>query len=472
MAGRGHWWVSFGMLAACGFPRPAAILTEDAAAPGDAAGAGTPDGALPADGAPGSDGAQPPDGPPLPGSVIHVSPSGDDANDGMALPVKTLKHAIGLAAANPAITSIAVATGRYAVGGGEIFPYTVPPHVTIVGPAGGGAILAGSSAEPGMVVDTGALQDLELESFTVAVTATGTARVENLHIRSSALAVRAETAARLTVENLDISSVIGGCGTGIELNGAADLMATTLTTRNLETTLDAKDQTSIRITGANITGDRNCDTDALAGPVMLIDSNNSFMLADSIIDGGNEGILFGHHPTTLHASLSNSTIRNIAKDALADGGRGFTFEMTGGNLSANGRAGAEIAVSGIWTFTGVTIEQNSVFGVYVNDATLVMRNCSITGNRDGLFLDNAGAVDLGTSDSPGANTLQHNTDVGLYLDSTQVQVEAVGNTWNPGVQGADSAGRYIAATIQTTIPDASASNYAKNCSAPQCALHR
>lgn len=88
----------------------------------------------------------------------------------------------------------------------------------------------------------------------MAITATGVAHVKNVHIRGSTLSVRAETSAKLTLDNLDITGIAGACDTGIELNGAADLAATTLATRNLATTLDAKDDTTVSVAGANIAG--------------------------------------------------------------------------------------------------------------------------------------------------------------------------------------------------------------------------
>jgi hypothetical protein len=45
--------------------------------------------------------------------TIRVAPSGDDANDGLTNPVKTLKRAIGLAAAYSQATVIVLASGRY-----------------------------------------------------------------------------------------------------------------------------------------------------------------------------------------------------------------------------------------------------------------------------------------------------------------------------------------------------------------------
>src|SRR5215212_6558866 len=126
--------------AACGFPRPADVGDDDMQDP--------------------------------PRVIVQVAGTGDDANDGFTRPVKTLKHAVGIAASNRDVTDIVLASGRYSTAAGETFPYTVPTGVTVSGPVGGGAILAGSKAEPGMIVDTGGLHDLELEDFTIAVTAT------------------------------------------------------------------------------------------------------------------------------------------------------------------------------------------------------------------------------------------------------------------------------------------------------------
>jgi hypothetical protein len=97
-----------------------------------------------------------------PGVTIHVSTTGDDTSDGLTHPVKTLKHAIGLAAADSQIKNIALTPGRYSTENGETFPYGVPANLAIVGPAGGGAILVGTKIEPGLMIDVVNLQDLEL----------------------------------------------------------------------------------------------------------------------------------------------------------------------------------------------------------------------------------------------------------------------------------------------------------------------
>jgi hypothetical protein len=422
------------LMSACGFPRPASVPGGSDAASGDAA---------PAD-------AALSDVPDLPGVTLHVSPTGDDASDGFTQPLKTLKHAIGLAVANSAIQNIVLASGRYSTALGETFPYTVPANVTIIGPAGGGAILTGSTAEAGMVVDAGTLRDLELEEFTVAITATGMAHVINVHIRTSGFALRAETTAKVIVDNLDITGTAAACATGIELNGSAELVATTLSTRNLGTALDAKDQSAVNLSKVNITGDRGCSQ-----TVMPVTTNKPFTLSDSILDGGTDGISFAPRSSTLQAMISNTIVRNVKNDALGGGtGLGGTvvFQMFGGELSTNGRGGAEV-IGGDWSFTNVTMNQNGAFGIYFQGDytpaidTLTMRGCTISGVPNGIYLFDDAFADLGTVASPGSNSFLSSGGVGLDIDGSSLtgsptSIDAVGNTWRANVQNADPNGRY------------------------------
>lgn len=401
--------------AACGFPRPLDVL-------GDAPG--------------GSDG---PAGPII---AIHVSPSGDDSNDGLMLPVKTLKHAIELAAANTQITRIMLAAGTYSTSSGETFPYIIPSNITIVGPGDGGAILAGSQTEPGVTVDAGGLQDLDLQGFATAVTVTGAANLKNIRIRTSTTAVQAEATASLTVNNLDITGIAatgtGPCSAGIALNGAAKLVAMTLATRDLGATLDARDQSVVAIANATLSGNLNCS----GSTIISIISTASFSLSDSVLDGGAAGIAIVAQSTSFHATISNAIIRNMQGDALG----GFpnlnaSFQMTGGELSNNGGAGAELG-QGTWTFTNVAIRQNKNIAFYLQDANLVMRNCTVIGNGFGIDVYQRSFADLGTMANPGNNVFQNNSNASVFAESS-VPVNAIGNTWNPNVQGADENGKYI-----------------------------
>jgi hypothetical protein len=320
-----------------------------------------------------------------------------------------------------------------------------------------------------MMLSAGILQDLELEDFTVAVSITGVGRVANLHIRSSGVGVRAETTAALAVDNLDIAGTVAACAPGIILNGAAELSVMTLTTRNLGTTLDAKDQSTVSMVNANIVGDAMC-TQA----VMAVATSRTFTLRDSLIDTGNHGITVLPRSSSVSVMIMNSTLRNMKTTAIEggpDAGGSVTFRMTGGELSGNGRGGAEL-VGGSWTFSNVTIKQNVVFGIYSQDGTLAMRSCSIMRNGDGVYLLTPVAADLGTVVDPGNNTLQDNSYLNLDYDSSRIQVEAVGNTWSAGVQGADAFGKYAPAILQGPIAAVPGNNYGMSCDPGQCTLHR
>jgi len=418
------------LVAACNFPRPP-DLPEDAAPRGDASSR---------DAAPGVD--APPDAPDPPGSVIRVAPTGDDANDGMTQPVKTLKHAIGLAAANGQITKIVLASGRYATAGGETFPYTVPANVVIIGPAGGGAILAGSQAEPGMTVGAGTLQDLELEDFTVAITATGLASVKNIHIRTSTIALRGETTAKLTLSNIDIAGESAACPTGIELNGNADMVVTGLSTRGLGSHVLVKDQSSATITGATATGVVTCQV-----VMFSIASSTLFAMRDSLIDTGYVGMSIRAAATAAptQATLTNVTIRNMDGGAL--GGGNAVVQVTGGALSSGPRGTSFSIIGGVWSLSNVAL-QNSQSAIYVQQATLTMRDCMISDNSIGIDLSVGAVVDFGTASSPGGNVIK-NSLMGLVVEGAIGRsgiVDAVGNTWKP-LQGAGTDGKYAAHTV-------------------------
>lgn len=433
------WFLLALAVAACDFPKPADVADDAAGPPSDAAGA---DAAL-ADAAVAD---APPDAPDVPGTILHVSTTGDDANDGLTQPVRTLKHAIGLAAANPLLVKIVVATGRYSSASGETFPYTAPANLAIVGPAGGGAIFTGTKNEPGLTVSAGTLQDVELEDFTVAITATGTARVANTRIRTSMVGIRGETTAKLTVDNLDITGAVGACASGIVLTGAAGLTATMLATRDLAATIDARDQSAVTIANASITGVLGC-RDSVGNLQSAITGNTTkpFVLSDSLIDGGENGLWLGAAPIV----VSNTIIRNMRLDSITDGSGGL--QMTGGELSGS-NAGVEGGQASD-SFTNVVFNNNwvSVEWFGTGGHKLVMRGCNVKATGIGtdstsISLIRLGAADLGTPASPGNNIFQANDGVILYIEGgPAAPIDAVGNTWGP-VQGANSQGRYPAGT--------------------------
>ena len=189
--------------------------------------------------------------------------------------------------------------------------------------------------------------------------------------------------------------------------------------------------------------------------------------ASSVLSGGNNGIGITSKSPSFQAALTNTTIRNMKMGALGGGFGGVSaeFHMTGGELSNTASTAVTIG-PGVWAFTGVTFTQNRDFIIYLQDGSLVMRGCTVTGNGGGVdvFVDSTAA--LGTNDSPGNNVFQ-NTGVGVTVESNigvgGIAVQAVGNIWNPSVQGADTNGTYAtAATITVPVTAPPNGNYSVN----------
>jgi hypothetical protein len=399
------------LLTACGFPRPPDV--------GDDGGSSEP------------------------GTAVRVSPSGDDANDGMNLPVKTLKHALGLAAANTQISKVILATGRYSADSGETFPYTIQANLLVIGPAGGGAIVAGNGSEPALLLRDASLRDMEFESFGVVIDSTGATSLTNVRVRGSSTAVRGHAGAALTINNLDITGAASACASGILLNDTADLKVNMLATRGLGTMLDSRDHTTSELVNVNVAGDLAC-----ANSVIKITSDRTFSLRDSLLDMGNGGMNIASPPSgpQTNATLTGVSIHNIKGSAI--GLAHASLQMIGGELAHNGMTGPVIsAFDATLSLMDVTITQNPGLVTYLQKTITTLRRCTVIGNGGGLDISVAdpSVTDLGTATSAGDNTFQSNSRE-LTIEGSDFsplrEVNAIGNTWNPSVQDADGAGHY------------------------------
>ncbi|MEO8699915.1 MAG: right-handed parallel beta-helix repeat-containing protein [Kofleriaceae bacterium] len=390
----------------------------------------------------------PVDAPDAPGTTVRVSTSGDDGNDGLVEPVKTLKRALGIATANPEIVKINVESGRYNAATGETFPYTITSNLIVAGPAGGGAIFEGNGTTPALTMERGRLQDLELEKFTVALTSSGPTDFAGIRIREADVALRGETGSVISANQIDVTGAVRACAIGIELNGNANLTSTAFVTRTLGTQIDAKATSSFTMIGLNVTGEPGCTT-----PLFPITTTGTVTLIDSLVGGGGgNGLSFASGAT---ARITNTIIRNLTGSGDAIGGRA-NITMTGGELTNNARAGMEV-FAGTFTLTNVTIKQNGSMGLYVQGSSaaqpgiLKMRGCTVQGNGHGVYLFDFAQADFGTTADPGNNTFTGNSSPGINVDGFGGPrlIEAVGNTWRPSVQSADATGKYP--TTQTLV---------------------
>jgi hypothetical protein len=138
---------------------------------------------------------------------------------------------------------------------------------------------------------------------------------------------------------------------------------------------------------------------------------------------------------------------------MKSAGMGFgnaNVAIIGGELSHNGMVATVVgAFESTLSLTNVTIDQNPGTALAVEETSLTMRRCTVTGNGAGVNVDVfvVDLADLGTSTSPGENVFQNTGVTGsLRIQSADFgpvrTVHAIGNTWNFGVQGSDGAGRY------------------------------
>jgi hypothetical protein len=378
-------------------------------------------------------------------NVVRASPTGDDASDGVAAPVRTIGRAVALAALHPEVQVIALDAGTYSAATGESFPYTIPDHVLMAGPVQGRAILSGDATKTGLIVNSGQLQAIEFESFSLGVEARGSVTAADLKFRGSAVAIRATTAADLTLRRIDIASVTGACATGIRLAGGAVLHASDVTAGPIGAALEVRDQAAATLVRVTAVGDRTCGSSTVD-----VYSDGSLDLRDSNIDGGLGGLGLGGATQPLVVNLSNVTVRN-ADVAVYCGLANGTF--SGGTLLQNSFGMA--LTRGSWTVTNVRIEGTQYYAIAVGGtptykaASLVMRGCTLRGNAIGVLVEDLATVDLGTASSPGHNIIQGSSQVGVDSGGTlgPSRIDAAGNTWQPRMQGSDDAGKLAPTTL-------------------------
>jgi hypothetical protein len=128
--------------------------------------------------------------------------------------------------------------------------------------------------------------------------------------------------------------------------------------------------------------------------------------------------------------------------------------------------------SGTLTLDNARISDSGSSGVSLGDSayTVTMRGTQIinnTGDGFGASLEAASVVDLGSGSTAGGNTfsgnaaastVEANVDLTADLSTADLKVNAIGNTWDPTANGADSAGLFPAGTTLSAPPTLSGKN--------------
>ena len=216
------------------------------------------------------------------------------------------------------------------------------------------------------------------------------------------------------------------------------------------------------------------DSGSPSGCAVLISVNDAAGLTmdhSTISNAPGDGVCVGSRVSQaamVPIVLTQSTITRVAGAALTDQTFGAVANVTvdGLSLVGNGR-GIDWSISAAdvgldlrnLTVSGSTSTTNAAVRVVMGSGgSFKLRGGTIVGNSaDGLLLSvvtSTSVVDLGSSADPGGNTFTGNGDDGLHIDGfgSAATVNAIGNLWLAGQQGADANGRYSTQPGYVPVP--------------------
>jgi hypothetical protein len=402
-------------------------------------------------------------------SSVYIDPLNgrDDATGTVDDPVKTLKTALTYAKSG---WTLYLKPGTFGKSSGEDWSTKVPNGVAVQAVVEGNAVLVGGD------------QDIGLE-FAGSGTATG------ITFRGFKNAMRA-AAGKVSIARCTVDG-----GGGVSLSGNVTATLDQVVLGNLESDgVSAFGSANVTMTGGSIGGVGyipDCrgaqGVTATAAAIVHLSAVNIHDLgADGVIASGSAAITIddgaivktgqsdctGAQVSALDSSLvqlkgtsvthGNSVgayVRDLANLAL-DGvsveehpdagvkGEGGMVRITDSLIEAN-VGGVELLGTCGAQLSGASLASN-LTSVFMQDTTsLKLRSTKLYDDvvgiediADGLHLD------LGTADDPGMNSFLASDDVlNLPGSSVDVTVNAVGNTWNADVQGADGAGAYASQII-------------------------
>jgi hypothetical protein len=431
---------------------------------------------------------------------IFVDPKvGNDQSAGtQTQPLKTLGQAVLHATSGD---TVRLAAGSYTkLGNGETYPITIPSGVTLTGTLQSNGSKATflspqTSAENavGLILAGDAtVRDLEMDVFGTAIrTNVGTQTLSNLNLILNRLSLSVGGTANTTLANsqafLGDAAGIGGvavggnakftmdggvietgsvnCQTnlvGISANGKSTLTTISTTLRNIA-------GTAVSLNGSKATLGLFAERTVSNGckPGSHIQARNAVVtLAPSSrfsTVNGQSSIEFDQFGG--EATINVSSINGGDFDRLHGAGIAIQLDNTAKlTMSHSHILGARTGVSAFFNTGGVTIRDSIFQAVRLGIETttgLKLRNTEFQLNVRAVsfFGSNVGA-DLGTAADPGNNaffnpsTFEPELTIGVDFGSAGAGlVDAAGNKWNFGIQGADINGHFPHGIVTGPTPD-------------------
>ncbi|THF87197.1 DUF1565 domain-containing protein [Deinococcus sp. KSM4-11] len=422
----------------------------------------------------------PSSGPPA-ATQLYVDPAnGLDGNPGsQARPFKTIRAALG-AASTGTVKTVVLVAGTYDGASGETWSYTVPDGVTLKANSSG-VLLAGLQGKSALTLaGHAALNYLTLRGFDVAVQAAGgTPTLTGVTLQENKVGLKFSGSAQATLTDLTVTGAASfSPGDTLGTLLLADTAQATLNNAALHDTFPSyvSDQAKVSLVGGSASG--------LGSAVFRLRGSARLTCQDFSAKD------MSSSQTALELSEASSADLNKCSYALKDGAGSATFafvsgssqltatevsvygdldlelrdptthaDVTGGFLgrinssgllTINGsRLNQLIIGGGAATVTAAIINNSGGVALYLGGGHLKLRSSTVTattpsGTTEGILVSNTTGIvapDLGTAADPGGNTLSGSDGPGLEVDAP-VQVSAVGNTWTPGIQGADASGQY------------------------------
>jgi hypothetical protein len=444
--------------ALCGFlalPLAAACTSTPDVPEGQAGTSGGGNGAMGGSGGSGGTGADGGSGGSPLGDLYVDSSLGDDAAAGtVEAPLKTIRRALELFEAERRIVLV---EGFYSEASGEVWDYVLPDGVVIHGD-GEGVRLVGTPETTAFETRGANLEYLTFEAFSEAlVSHEGTTELRGVtfHDNATALSLDGTADARLSS-----SCAFLGQGVGAHVAGTASLTMDTGIMTDVSTPsalIHALDSSSVALS--------DVDGELLVGSLIWVDEEAAFSISDSSVElvAGNSLIeMSGEADVT----IADTNLHSHDEDATVVFVFGGTLEVTGSTVvGADADAGYGVTTSGnpVVSLTNVSFSNHGNGALRIDGGDVTVASCIFQGNGQSMEVSNAAELsvrgttvvsgdyavfhtgthhpDLGSVAMPGGNDFS-GADKCLYVSGVTGSMTAVGNTWKPNVQGADSMGHY------------------------------
>ena len=437
--------------------------------------------------------------------ALFVDPgTGDDANRGtQGKPFKTLTKALAVAGAGDTVNLAGGGYGPTAASGETFGPngLTVPAGVTIIGALEGGvaqvSTLQGAAGNTGLVFQGDAtVKNLNMIQFEIALRAEqGTQTFGNMLMGGNRFNIGVGGSARTTLVGGTMVLLAGNVGVQVVAQGQFTMDGGTIRSVNADCistkglTVNGASQATLK-NGATLQNITNValglretakatldqsfiiNDDLSAGcapqPLVTMGESTSLTLKNSRVRSNSKVVnAIGIQASSSNAVkliLDHSVVNEFTKAGLQLVSQGGSLVMDGGIISVRaGANGIDANRETQLTITNSIISGGgSLAGASIRAGNLKLRNSQVTNGAPGIRVLNQAKMDLGTASDPGNNTLTGGDLIGVAFDNKGFDtgtIEAVGNTWNPNIQGADATGHY---TTRRTISGGDANSSGSN----------